>query len=274
VDRPPLWPVLVAYLLAFVAIVAFSIVAGDVVRGLHPDLGEAEALTGLPALLAGGIASSTALATTLLIVARPLEAARLRLRPGRETGTDLAVMVAGTLALGQALDSLTVLAGLGDRGAMAVIRAALQGAVGLELFAAVIVIGLMAGTAEEAFFRGYVQTSLVARWPPAVAVPLTSAAFAILHLEWLHVLLALALGLWLGFITERSGSALPAGTAHVVNNVVFTVVTATVGTVGGFWPNVGLAAAGAVLFAGALAWVSRRLPSAGAGTLRPLGGQR
>lgn len=257
-DGPRAWPVFLAYLLAFVAIVAFSIVAADLVRVLFPDVSEQELWGGLPGLLAGGIASSAALMVTVLIVCRPFDPARLRLRPGRENGIDLAVIVIGTLALGQALDSLVTLAGIGDKGSLALIRRALTGAIGPELFAAVLVIGPLAGAAEEIFFRGYMQTTLGTRWRPAIAVPVTSVAFGVMHLEWIHALLAVALGLWLGFVTEQKGSALPAITAHVINNVLFTLLTAATGTVAGVWPNVALGAAGALVFVGALGWVMRR----------------
>jgi membrane protease YdiL (CAAX protease family) len=164
-------------------------------------------------------------------------------------------MIVGTLALGQILDSATMLAGLANKGAMAVIRRAIEGAAGPELFAAVVIIGVLAGSAEEVFFRGYMQTRLRERWPPAVAVVVTSVAFGLLHLEWLHAAMALALGLWLGFVTERAGSALPAIAAHVVNNVVFTVLTATVGTLQDRTLNMALLTGSAVIFFGCALWI-------------------
>src|SRR5262249_28646682 len=160
--------------------------------------------------------------------------------------------------LGQTLDSVTVLAGLGQRGSMAIIREALQGARGPDLFAAVLVIGIMAGAAEEVFFRGYMQTRLRQAWPPAPAIVPTALAFALLHLEWLHALLALVLGLWLGFVTEQMGSALPAVAAHVVNNTVFTILTATLGSLAGVALNVGLAVGSAIVFGACLAVLARR----------------
>lgn len=252
------WPVFLAYLLAFTGIVAFSMVAAAIVRGLYPDLPASEVFDGLPGLLAGGIASSLALVTTLLSVSRPFDLTRLRLKPGRETGTALGVMILGTLALGQTLDSLTMLAGLGNRGSLAIIRHAIEGAVGPELFAAVVVIGLMAGFAEEAFFRGYMQTQLAARWPAAVAVVVASLAFALLHLlnlDWIHALLALALGLWLGFVTERARSALPAVVCHVINNALFTVLTASLGTIAGGQTNTLLAVGAGAVFVECLIWL-------------------
>jgi membrane protease YdiL (CAAX protease family) len=162
----------------------------------------------LPGLMAGGLASAAAFVVTLLVVVRPFDPARLRLRPGRETSLTLALVIVGTLALGQALDSTVTLLGLGELATPALIRRALTGAAGAPLFAAVVVLGVMVGIAEEAFFRGYMQSALRARWPPWAAVLATSMAFALLHLDWVrleavHASLVLALGLWLGFATER-----------------------------------------------------------------------
>ena len=256
-ESPRLWPVFVAYVSAFAAIVVLSIVAAVIVRSLYPDVPERVVLDGLPGLLAGGVASSTALLLTVLAVVRPFDPKRLRLAPGWETGTTLAVMVVGMLALGQALDSLTMLAGLGQYGSMPLIRRALASAAGPELFAAVVVIGLMAGAAEEVFFRGYMQTALRARWRAPAAVLATSVAFGVLHLEWLHAVLALVLGLYLGFLTEVSGSALPAVVCHVVNNIVFTLLTALFGAVEAVGPNLVLLATGTAGFMGAVWWIRR-----------------
>ena len=256
-SRPRVWPVFAAYLFAFVAVVGFSVIAAVMLRAALPGLSEREVFDGLPGLLAGGMASSAALLVTVLVVARPLDPAGLRLVPGRETGGQLAAMIVGTLALGQALDSATLLAGLGNRGAMAAIRRALEGAAGSELFAAVVVIGIFAGSAEEGFFRGYMQTRLGERWPGAVAVVVTSLAFGLLHFEWIHAVLAVGLALWLGLITERAGSALPAMAAHVINNVVFTVLTATLGTIHDRAINLRLLAISTVIFGGCLFRISR-----------------
>ncbi len=254
---PRLWPVFVAYLVAFVSIVALSLVAAGLLREMYPDVPDHALFDGLPGLVAGGLASSTALALTVALFNRPLELTLLRLVPGWETGRALAVMIVGMLALGQALDSLAVLAGLGDKGALAAIRSALAAAAGPELFLAVLVIGVLVGSAEELFFRGYMQTRLGQRVPPALAVVVTSLAFGLLHLEWIHALLAFVLGLYLGWITEVAGSALPAIACHVINNALFTVLTAVVGTVGGDGPNAALLAGCGCVFVGAVVWLRR-----------------
>lgn len=256
-ERPPLWPVFAAYAGAFAGIVVLSITAAGVVRGLYPEVPERAVFEGVPGLVAGGIASSTALLLTVLVATRPLQPARLRLVPGRETGRALLVMIVGMLALGQALDSLTTLAGLGQQGTMVAIRRALAEAVGPELFLAVIVISVLAGTAEEVFFRGYMQTRLGERLSPGLAVIAASACFGILHLEWLHAVLAFALGLYLGWITELAGSALPAVACHVINNAMFTMLTALWGTVEAAGPNAWLAAGCGLAFVGCIVWLHR-----------------
>src|SRR5215470_9036940 len=101
-QKRPVWPVFAAYLLAFATIVIFSVMAAAALRAADPDLSDAVLFGGLPALLAGGVASGLGLLLTVAIVARPASPTALRLVPGRETGAALAVMVVGMLALGQA----------------------------------------------------------------------------------------------------------------------------------------------------------------------------
>jgi membrane protease YdiL (CAAX protease family) len=259
VNGPRVWPVFAAYFLAVLGILSFSFVAAVALREIYPDLGGRDLFTTLPGLLAGALASSTALVVTVMVAARPTDATQLRLRPGRETGGQLVAMIVGTLALGQALDSVTTLAGLGDYGSMAVIRHALERARGPELFAAVVIIGVGAGAAEEVFFRGYMLPRLAERWPPAAAIGVSSLGFAVLHVEWLHALLAFVLGLYFGFITLKAGSALPAVACHVINNSLFTVLTAVVGDVRDPEVNAALGAAAVVVFAASALWLHRVL---------------
>jgi len=257
VERPRLWPVLLSCAAAFVTIVAFSLVAAAAVRSLYPDLSDQVAFEGLPGLLAGSIASSAAFVLTALIASGGVTPGALRLVPGRETGGTLLLAVVGMLALGQTLDSLTVLAGLDQHGNMMTIRRALKQAAGPDLFLAVLIVGLLAGSAEEIFFRGYVQTRLAQRLPRSVAVIATSVCFGAFHLDWLHSLLALLLGLYLGWIVELTGSTLPAMVCHVVNNALFTMITSSWGGADGLEVNVALAAAGAVVFAATVAGLRR-----------------
>jgi len=260
-ERPRLWPVVLSCVAAFVTIVAFSFVAVAVVRSLYPDLPDRAALESLPGLLAGSIASSVAFVLTALIASGSAAPAALRLVPGRETGRTLLLAIVGMLALGQTLDSLIVLAGLAQHGNILLIRQALAQATGPDLFLAVLVVGVLAGSAEEIFFRGYMQSRLVQRLPRGVAVLVTAFCFGVFHLDWLHGLLALILGVYLGWLTELTGSALPAVVCHVVNNALFTILTASWGAVEGLQVNVALGAAAAVVFA-ATVLILRTAPAA------------
>lgn len=257
---PRVWPVFLAYLVAVLTIILASLAALGALRGANPDVPDTELLGGVLGLIAGGLASSTALVLTVALVSQPFDAAALRLLPGRETGVDLAAAVLGMLSLGQMLDSATMLAGLGRQGSLPMIRTALTGIGGGELFAAVVVLGLMAGAAEEVFFRGFMQTRLRMVWRAGPAIVVTSVAFGLLHMEWIHAAMALVLGLYLGALTERAGSALPAIVCHVVNNSVFTVATALAGTVDDRRVNTILLGASVVVFATCAGVLMRRLP--------------
>lgn len=256
------WHVFATYLAAIAGIFATTGVAVEVLRALYPDVPEATVVLTLPGLLAGSLAVSSGLLLTILLVVRPLDAARLRLRPGWETGPALAVMTLGLMALGQALDSLVTVAGLADRGSLALIRQMLRGTGGPELFAAVLVLGVGAGAAEEFFFRGYMQSRLREHWSAPAAVTATSLAFALLHVDVsaVHTVVAFALGLYLGFVAEISGSTLPAIVCHVVNNIVYTLQTALGVAVVGRDANLAAAAVGAVLFVGCVWWIRRASP--------------
>jgi membrane protease YdiL (CAAX protease family) len=234
-----------------------SVFAGLLLHALDPDVPLLQSLQGVRGLIASALASSGALIFTVSMATRGLSLARLRLVPGRESGADIVVAILGVLSLGQALDSLTTLVRLADQGSMSVIRKALYGVSGQELFLCVVTLGIVAGAAEEIFFRGYMQSMLAERWRPTHAVLVTALCFGALHLDVVHGPLAAVLGLYLGFVTERTGSALPAIVCHIVNNTVYTVLTATVGSFGGAGLNAGLGVAGLVLFLGSVAWLRR-----------------
>jgi len=258
------WRVFATYVAAVAGIFVASSMAIVTLKSMFPDTPDQALLASLSALIAGSLASSFALIVTLAAVVQPATPAALRLAPGWETGRALAMMVLGMLALGQMLDSLTWLLGLAQRGSMVIVRRVLEGAVGPDLFAAVVVFGVIAGVAEEMFFRGYMQTRLVQAWGTPRGVAATAACFGVLHVDiaGVHMVLAFAMGVYLGFIVERTGSVLPAMVCHVVNNVVYTLQTALGGTVEDRATNGVIAAACALLFALSVAWLRRAAPPA------------
>src|SRR5438477_339777 len=160
------WHVFATYFAAVAGIFATTGVAIEVLRAVYPDVPEVTLVRTLPGLLAGSLAASTGLLLTLLLVVRPLDPVRFRLMPGGETGSTLAAAVLGLLALGQALDSLTVLLHLDDRGSLQIIRQALEGVIGPDLFGAVLVLAVVACCVV------FVACALWVRRTPAPVPPL------------------------------------------------------------------------------------------------------
>jgi membrane protease YdiL (CAAX protease family) len=86
-----------------------------------------------------------------------------------------------------------------------------------------LIIGLTPAICEEVLFRGYVQTRLSRSFGPVAGVIVASVLFAAFHMDLVHVIAVLPLGLFLGFVVSRSGSLFPAMLAHLVNNAVSVV---------------------------------------------------
>ena len=93
----------------------------------------------------------------------------------------------------------------------------------------IFVIGVMPGLAEELLFRGYMQQRLLETWSPPLAIGVASLIFAAAHLEPLHVLGVLPLGVWLGLIAYQSKSTWPAVAAHVLNNSLSVIIMLAMG---------------------------------------------
>jgi membrane protease YdiL (CAAX protease family) len=81
-------------------------------------------------------------------------------------------------------------------------------------------IAVMPSFSEEWLFRGYIQSRLAQRWRPWLAVLVSSILFAGFHMEPLHVIAVLPLGIWLGFVSYRCASIIPAMLAHAYNNTL------------------------------------------------------
>jgi len=123
-------------------------------------------------------------------------------------------MVVGILALSQALESLVLLLDVGTGPALEWMARTMASAPPLGLALAVVVVGLFAPVGEELFFRGYMLTRLRQVWSPGPAILVSAVAFGIIHGEWVHGLLAAGIGVYLGLVTERSGSVVPAMICH------------------------------------------------------------
>ncbi len=150
---------------------------------------------------------------------------RLGLVPGRLAWPAVLLAMVGTMALSNLIETLIAWLELSEVGNLAQLDADLAGARGAGLSGALAGVALAAGTAEELFFRGYVQRGLERRLAArrrggAFALLLASGAFAAAHFDPVHSPAAFVLGLYLGAITRFAESVWPAILCHVANNTV------------------------------------------------------
>jgi membrane protease YdiL (CAAX protease family) len=219
---------------------------------------------GLAALLVGVPASSVALIGIAWLAAGGPRRQRLRLLPSRVSGPALAAMIVGILALSQALESMSILVGVGSGANLDWIARTLAAASPVGLLLALLVIGGLAPVGEEVFFRGFMLTRLRRVWSAGPAILVTAIAFGVIHGEWVHGVLAMGIGIYLGLVTERSASVIPAVICHVANNSVSVVLSAAFGSPRGFGLNAALLVIGAALFVASLRWLPSARPDDGA----------
>ncbi|MFM7281173.1 MAG: lysostaphin resistance A-like protein, partial [Planctomycetia bacterium] len=81
----------------------------------------------------------------------------------------------------------------------------------------VILLALVPAFCQELFFRGLVQSRLVAVWPAGAAVLLTATVWSLVHVDTSRVLAALPIGLYLGIVAWKSASTWVAILAAAVN---------------------------------------------------------
>jgi membrane protease YdiL (CAAX protease family) len=89
----------------------------------------------------------------------------------------------------------------------------------------ILLISLMAGVAEEALFRGVIQTGLTGLLPPWVAVVIAALLFGVAH--WLtlsYAMLAGLIGAYLGALFLLTDNLLAPIVAHAAYDVVALAV--------------------------------------------------
>ncbi|MGI9469140.1 MAG: CPBP family glutamic-type intramembrane protease [Rubripirellula sp.] len=89
----------------------------------------------------------------------------------------------------------------------------------------VLMVALTPALCEELLFRGYVQSRLTRVFPPVLGILFSSVVFAAFHMDPVHVIAVVPLGIFLGWLTWQSGSLFPAILAHFVNNLVSVLAT-------------------------------------------------
>jgi membrane protease YdiL (CAAX protease family) len=123
--------------------------------------------------------------------------------------------------------ALAIAGGVPSKSLEAIDRA-IRGASGGEFVLLVLAVAVCAPLGEELFFRGYLQSRLVARFGAAGGVLLSALWFALAHFDPMHSSATFAMGLALGYAVLRSGSLWVSVLAHLINNSI-AVLTARLG---------------------------------------------
>jgi uncharacterized protein len=232
--RPPAWPVLVAYAVAFVltlgssALLAFAVGvtrAGGLTSRVV-DEATSFALS-LPGLMASALVSALVLFAVALVTSALLRkppAAALRLGRTRASGLGVLAAATGMVGLSFACGAASDLLGVREGSVMRVIARALVSPRPATFVIAIVALGLAPGVAEETFFRGLLQTRLAARWGRWPAIAATSVAFGLFHVDPVQGAVAFAAGLFLGWTVEHFGGVRPSIIAHGVNNAIFVAL--------------------------------------------------
>jgi len=150
--------------------------------------------------------------------------ARVRWRPQTFSALDLVVCALGTQAVGAAaLSALTLLEVKG--GLLASMSGAARDTSPAQ-FALLLLFGAVApGLAEELTFRGLLQTRLVERWGVVAGIAVSSVMFGLWHLDLRQGLMAMTMGVWLGWCAHRQRSIVNVAWAHVANNAFAFTLT-------------------------------------------------
>ena len=93
-----------------------------------------------------------------------------------------------------------------------------------ERIAIAAVATIVAPVCEEIAFRGYLQSTLLSRRRPALAVGTAALLFAIIHLDPIRFPALVILGAVFGWLRLRSGSVWPAVAAHAANNGLVSII--------------------------------------------------
>lgn len=268
--RPRVWPVYLLFVLALLATSLATVAFIGISYSLsHP--GEAPSRAELmkhalePAtftltiVLSALVLSGASLAAAALSPV-PLNA-RLGLRTQNLRTLPLLAAVVGLPALSMVIENAALFSGVEISGTLEMIARTIGASEGLQSFAIVLAISLGPGLGEELLFRGYIQTRLLERHAPVLAIFVTSLLFGVMHMDPLQSTLTVFMGGYLGFLAYRFESLWPAVGAHALNNGVSALsLTLFPDEPTNLEPSLLGMCLGGAIFAGCLAYVIRSTP--------------
>jgi membrane protease YdiL (CAAX protease family) len=242
----------------FAALAALALAAGAGTCSLsgHTSRDSAQAL----ALDSLGIELFLGLgALALAALSRQPLTHRLGLGRGALAWRDTVILVLGTLALSHALDATLELFHLREQSVLIEFDRRLEGLRGPGLLLVLVCLGVAPAFGEELLCRGLVQRGIAARRGAPAGVIAGALLFGALHLEPLHALFALGLGLYLGLTAWWSGSIRLPILCHAANNLL--AVLGAAGPIGLPLSPLPSAIGGLALALAALWWVAPKRSS-------------
>lgn len=96
---------------------------------------------------------------------------------------------------------------------------------GTGSLAAIVMTCVLAPVLEEMFFRGIVLRSFLRQYPKWTAIVGSATLFGFAHMNLYQFVVALVIGVFLGWLFERSRSLLPCIWFHAVYNSAWTVMS-------------------------------------------------
>lgn len=229
---PRVWPVFVAYVLAFVAaqMAGAMVLVGAVLAQHLNEIDSPQQAVGLiqevvlqPGVLLGMLIAIQAALTCAALFGAGLSPQPLlrRLRLGRSTmhAAGYPLVMLGAIAIGVLFTTLIQLLHIKEAGSLKMLADVFRHLSTPLVVATVLVVGGGPAIGEEWLCRGYMQTRLslrFGRWP---AIWITAALFGLMHLpNFAQSVFAFILGIYLGYIAEKTGSVRPTMACHVANN--------------------------------------------------------
>lgn len=94
---------------------------------------------------------------------------------------------------------------------------------GLGVYFNLIMLSLIPGLCEETLFRGYAQRQFERASGPALGILFSGFLFGFYHLRLSQVIPLVFLGLYLAYLTWRTGSIWPAVLVHIVHNGIAVI---------------------------------------------------
>ena len=232
---------------------ALAAFAGSYAQAHAPDAPESLLAATLAVQL---LFACTAFGGMLLLRRDPVRALRLEVPALR--GGEVVVLVAGFVLLSHSFSLLLAMLDLRDTGTLAEIDRVVADTAGPSRALAFLALGVAPAFGEEILFRGFVQQSALPRLGVKLAVALSAALFAAIHLDPVQSPAAFALGLYLGAVVEIGGGLWIAILCHAVNNslAVLGPMPLALPAPGLVWTAVGTAFAAGIM---AIGWVGLRV---------------